>query len=284
MKLNYQLPAIHDYLLQLKESKIFSKIDLKNGYYQIAMKETDKPKTAFNLMGRTYQFRRMPFGLSNAPRIFQQTMVLILGDKPYVKFFLDNILIHSKSEEEHPIHIEEVIKTPHGHRISINFEKSSFAKEEVHYLGHIISAKGIKPDIEKVKKLRIPMARTRKDVQKLVGFLNWFRPFVKDLSNKLNSIYDKIKSERVDWTQKDTETVQQILHEIESQTILHYPDMNKPFTLHTDASETGLGGILSKEQKIVGIYSYKPRCSELNYSVVEREMLAIFNLVIYFNQ
>lgn len=202
VKINYPLPSIHYYLTQLEGGVIFSQIDLKNGYYQIKIKDGDRYKTAFNILGQIYQFNRMPFGLCNAPRTFQRAMNDILSDLDYVKVFLDDILIHSKSTQEHEAHLREVIERLHQNNIGINMEKFSFGKKQVQYLGHIILKDGIKANIEKMQQFTIPEIKSKKDIQKLTGLINWFRPFIKDLSTRLGPVYDKLSEENITWGEK----------------------------------------------------------------------------------
>ena len=106
----FPFPKIHDYLIQLSGATIFSQIDMKNGYYQIRMAPEDMKKTAFSLDNQVYAFKRMPYGLVNAPRTFQMTMMDILGDLEYVKVYLDDVLIYSDTHENHILHIQEVLK------------------------------------------------------------------------------------------------------------------------------------------------------------------------------
>ncbi|KAF9760626.1 Retrovirus-related Pol polyprotein from transposon [Nosema granulosis] len=141
IKQGYPFPSIQNSLTELKGSEIFSQLDLNMGYYQIQVDEQSIAKTAFVLPFGQYEFLRMPFGLSNAPREFQRIMNEKLADLNFVKVFVDDILIYSRSAEEHANHIEQVLKRLHNEGISINFDKSSFMKREVKYLGKISTAK-----------------------------------------------------------------------------------------------------------------------------------------------
>ncbi|MGL6130107.1 MAG: reverse transcriptase family protein [Fusobacteriaceae bacterium] len=132
---------------------MFSQIDLNLGYYQIKVKPEDQNKTAFVVQEGHYKFLRMPFGLTNAPRTFQRAIESIFHDTTFVKIFLDDILIFSKSINEHAEHLEEVLKILKEESISINFNKSKFASREVKYLGLIVNADGIKPDISNVENI-----------------------------------------------------------------------------------------------------------------------------------
>ncbi|KAG0419239.1 Retrovirus-related Pol polyprotein from transposon [Dictyocoela roeselum] len=143
------ISTITEILTQLHEAKFFSKIDLNLGYYQIPMEERSMRYTPISINNNKYEFRRMPFRLSNAPSTFQEAMDRILGSLPYVKVYLDDILTHSKNETDHYEHIKNVLETLHENHLSINFKNCKFFQKEVKFLGHIISENGIKPAIEK---------------------------------------------------------------------------------------------------------------------------------------
>ncbi|KAG0440785.1 Retrovirus-related Pol polyprotein from transposon [Dictyocoela muelleri] len=126
LKTNYIFPTITEILTQLHNSTVFSKIDLNLGYYQIPLDEKSIQYTAFGINNKRYEFLRMPFGLSNAPRTFQRAMNELLNHLPYVKVYIDDILIHSEDEEKHCDHINEVLKLLHENGLSINFDKCKF--------------------------------------------------------------------------------------------------------------------------------------------------------------
>lgn len=131
---SYPIPQIRDYLYQLSGSKVFSQIDLNMGYYQIAMHEDDIEKTGFTICNQQYEFLKMPFGLSNAPRTFQRAMYTLFEDCDFIKVYLDDILIHSANIEEHVNHLKCVFKRSSNINASINYEKSKFNVESICYL------------------------------------------------------------------------------------------------------------------------------------------------------
>ncbi|KAF9761847.1 Transposon Ty3-G Gag-Pol polyprotein [Nosema granulosis] len=186
VKLGYPFPGIQYTLIDLKGARFFSQLDLNMGYYQIEIAEKDRYKTAFVLPFGHYEFKRMPFGLCNAPREFQKIMTNKLKEFNFVKIFLDDILIFSKTAEEHENHIEKVLKKLHEEGISVNYEKSSFMNKEVKYLGKIIDERGIRPDttvLLNLDKLAVP--RNRKGLMQLLGIINWFRDHVPGLSQRI---------------------------------------------------------------------------------------------------
>lgn len=282
----YPFPEVNEEIFLLKGSNWFSQIDLNQGYYQIPVAKEDQHKTAFVTNDGYYEFTRMPFGLTNAPRIFQKCMKQILGHLPYIKIFLDDILIHSISKEEHVQHIKELLDICQTNHVSINFEKSNFCRREIKYLGHIINQNGIKADISRVSAMeKLGKPQTRKQLQKLVGFVNWFRPYVQNLSTLLHPITKLLKQNRqVIWKEPQTQALKQIFEKIKENIQLAHPDPNKPFTLFTDASIIGIGAILIQWDKVIGVYSHKLTGSEKNYTTMECETYAIIRAVLYFKK
>ncbi|KAG0441877.1 Transposon Tf2-6 polyprotein [Dictyocoela muelleri] len=225
----------------------------------------------------------MPFGLSNAPRTFQRAMDELSNHLPYVKVYIDDILIHSEDEEKHCAHINEVLKLLHENGLSINFDKCEFFKNSVEFLGHILSPDGVKPVIDKVEPLRKIKPKNKRHIQKILGVINWFRGFIHNASKKTLFLTSKLRKEiPFSWSQNDQNELRSIIKEIEKEVILNYPNYEKSFTLETDASETVLGAVLLQESKPIGFYSYKLNHSELNYSIIEKETLAVLKALHHF--
>ena len=153
IKNKYPLPKIADWFDQLTGAKVFSKIDLRTGYHQIKIRAEDIPKTAFTTRYGLYEYTVMCFGLTNAPAYFMNLMNKIFMDflDKFVVVFIDDILIYSKSEEEHELHLRTILGTLREHQLYAKFSKCEFWLQEVGFLGHIVSAGGISVDPTKVK-------------------------------------------------------------------------------------------------------------------------------------
>jgi hypothetical protein len=275
----YPFPVMQNMFLDLKGARYFSQLDLNMGYHQIPLAEDAIPKTAFVTIFGHFEYLRLPFGLSNAPQIFQKTMNDILEHFPFVKVFVDDILIFSPDKESHKDHVLQVVNYLIDNGISINFEKSSFLKEEVTYLGKIINKDGLRSELnglDNIEKLLRPKSKT--ELRKLLGKLNWFRDHVPGLSKLLLNITNQLKDSnpnQVEWTQKDDDQVEEILKLIRKQIVLHYPDPSKGYVLKTDASDLGFGAVLLQEGKLIGIYSNKLQGAELRYTTTEKKLLAV---------
>ena len=247
------------------------------------MNKSDIRKTSFVTPLGQWEFLRMPFGLSNAPRTFQRAMRCLFGDIDNVFVYLDDILIADVNIENHEQSLKEVFNRLKDNEISINFKKSNFCKEEIKFLGHIIGENGIKPNIssiEKIKQLEVP--KTRKQLQSLIGFINWFRPYIENLSSKIASWNEKLKVRKFKWTILDKEILDNIYNEIKQQPKLEFPDISHSFDLYTDASSYGIGGVLSQKGKVIRFFSAKLTESEKNYTTMEREMLAVIKSLLNF--
>ncbi|KAG0436724.1 Retrovirus-related Pol polyprotein from transposon opus [Dictyocoela muelleri] len=166
-------------LYKLRGTKIYTKLDLDQGFYQIRVKSEDIPKTGFRIMGETYVFLRMPFGLTNAPYTFQKAVNKTLEGIENTYYYIDDILIASKDIEAHYYDVKSVLDRLEKHNFGINFNKCQFEQKEIEFLGHIISPDGIKLSISKVDDIRFKIPKTKKQLEKLIGFINWFRDHVK---------------------------------------------------------------------------------------------------------
>ncbi|KAG0420474.1 Transposon Tf2-6 polyprotein [Dictyocoela roeselum] len=280
---SYPFPEMTDIITDLKGSAIFSQIDLSMGYYQIAMDPQSRKYTSFSIFGEHYEFLRMPFGLTNAPRTFQRAMNHLLGEYDFVKIFLDDILIHSRDFESHTKHLAITLKILKTNNVAINFDKTRFFKQKVTYLGHIIDKHGSRADISRLVPIEKLIPRTKRQLQRLLGVLNWYRPYLPNLSMKIIKLTDKLKgNSNFKWDADDDRILNNIYNDIKRQVIIYFPDISKPFELESDASDRGMGSILRQENKIVGIFSAKFNKTEENYSVVEKETWAIVKSLLHF--
>ena len=179
------LPLIDGQLDQLSDAKYFTKLDLRSGYHQVRIAKGDEHKTAFNTKYGHFQFKVMPFGLTNAPGTFQYLMENIFHEylDDFVTVYLDDILIYSKSYEEHLRHLKIVLEALKNNNLYANPSKCEFALEEIDYLGYLVSKKGISPNPDKVAAIaNWPKLKNTRDVQSFLGLANYYRKFIKDFS------------------------------------------------------------------------------------------------------
>ncbi|KAK1642438.1 hypothetical protein QYE76_060243 [Lolium multiflorum] len=245
IKNKYPLPKIEDLFDQLTGATVFSKIDLRTGYHQLKIRATDIPKTAFTTRYGLYEYNVMSFGLTNAPAYFMNLMNKVFMNflDKFVVVFIDDILIYSKSEEEHEQHLEVVLDTLREHQLYAKFSKCEFWLKEVGFLGHILSAGGIAVDPSKIKTVEEWKApTTQTEVRAFLGLAGYYRRFVEGFSSIARPMTQLLKKDKkFEWTNKCEESFQQLKSRLTSAPILIMPDITKPFDVYCDASKIGLG-------------------------------------------
>ena len=279
IKNKYPLPRIEDLFDQLKGARYFSKIDLRSGYYQMRVKDADVPKTAFRTRYGHYEFLVMPFGLTNAPAAFMDLMnrVFIPYLDRFVVVFIDDILVYSKSMEEHDHHLRTVFQTLKENQLYAKFSKCEFWLEEVSFLGHVISAEGIKVDpkkIEAVMDWKPP--RNPTEVRSFLGFAGYYRRFVKGFSVIAAPLTKLLhKNAKFDWNEKCQSSFEKLKAMLTEAPVLVQPESGKDYVIYSDASLNGLGCVLMQEGKVVAYASRQLKTHERNYPTHDLEMAAI---------
>lgn len=287
----YPIPDTSVILSNLGNAKYFSTLDLKAGFHQILLHERDREKTAFSINNGKYEFCRMPFGLKNAPGIFQRTIDDVLRQRigKTCHVYVDDIIIFSGNEEDHLKHIEEILILLNDANMKVNLEKSVFFKEEVEFLGFVVSREGLKTAPEKVKTiLEYEEPKTVRGLRAFLGLSGYYRKFIKgyaDIAKPLTKLLrgengnvsaskSKVMPIRLDADGlKAFQKLKEIL--ISENITLLYPDFNKPFDLTTDASSQAIGAVLSQNNRPVVFISRTLSKTEANYAVNEKELLAI---------
>ena len=279
VKNKYPLPRIEDLFYQLKGAGVFSKIDLRSGYYQLRVKEVDVPKTAFRTRYGHYEFLVMPFGLTNAPTAFMDLMNRVF--RPYVdKFvvvFINDILVYSKDVQEHEQHLKIVLQTLREKKLYAMLSKCDFWLKEASFLGHIVSVEGIRVDptkIEVVVNWKVP--RNVTEVRSFLGLAGFYRRFVRSffvITSPLTKLLRKgIKFEWIDKCQNSFEQFKGMLFEAP---VLTQPTSGKEYTLYSDASGIGLRCVLMQDGKVVAYASRQLKSHEQNYSTHDLELAAV---------
>jgi hypothetical protein len=279
VKNKYPLPRIDDLFDQLKDAKIFSKIDLRSGYHQVRIKDEDINKTAFRTRYGHYEFTVVPFGLSNAPVVFMSLMNGVFRDylDKFVIVFLDDILVYSRTEEEHEQHLRMVLQVLREHQLYAKLSKCSFYQERIHYLGHIISKDGIAVDPEKIEAIREWSApRNVMEVRSFMGLAGYYRRFIAGFSKIAHPITSlQRKGKQFHWTEGCEESFQRLKQLLTSAPILRIADPNADFIVCTDACKEGLGGVLSQNGFVICYESRKLKEHEKNYATHDLELAAI---------
>jgi hypothetical protein len=278
---SYPLPRIDDLLDKLQGAKYFSSLDLLAGYHQLGLRKEDIQKTAFKTSAGLFQFRVLCFGLTNAPSAFQAVMntVFRAALNKHVLIYLDDIMIFSKTRAEHLRHIEEVFQILRKEGLAAKFVKCQFFKEELKFLGHIVTSDGVKPDPGKIEAVKNwPIPRTQTEVRGFLGLTNYFRKFIEGYSALAGPLIDLTRKElgpTVMWTAECSHAFTNLKAALVAAPVLVVPDFSQPFKVVTDASQVGLGGVLLQGDRPVAFESKKFNSAERNYSTTDRELLGV---------
>ncbi|GBG70149.1 hypothetical protein CBR_g6280 [Chara braunii] len=278
------LPRIDDLLDRVQGCRYFSKIDLKSRYHQIAIRPKDQYKTTFQTRYGLYEFVVMPFGLCNAPGTFQHAMNRIFHDylDKFVAVYLDDILIFSKTVEEHVAHLDKVLSLLRQHKFKINGEKCEFGRTRILYLGHEISAEGLKPDDEKVASIRDwPRPQSVTEMRSFLGMTGYYRTFVKNYSIVAAPLTDLTRLDTPwEWTDKCEAAFRHLKHALTHYEVLKLPDPDKPFIVTTDASQYGIGAVLAQQEgpklRPVEYMSKKMPSQKLAKSTYGKKLYAVY--------
>ncbi|KAJ9505461.1 hypothetical protein QJQ45_008894 [Haematococcus lacustris] len=288
IKNKYPLPRLDTLLDRLHGAKVFSKLDLRQGYHQIRVAPEDIHKTAFRTRYGHFEFTVLPFGLCNAPATFQRLMNDVLHDllDDCVLVYLDDILIFSRTPQEHIAHLRRVLDLLRKHKLYAKLSKCEFGMDQTSFLGHIVSASGIACDPAKVAAVQSwPIPNTVHDVRSFLGLANYYRRFVKDFSTiaapltALTRADGHDKQGVVAWGQAQQSAFDALKQALVSAPILIAPDPSQPYTLRCDASSIGIGAVLSQgtdsAERVVAYHSRKLLPAERNYPTHEQELLSL---------
>ncbi|KAL0146514.1 hypothetical protein M9458_058145 [Cirrhinus mrigala] len=253
IKYRYPLPLVPPALEQLRRTKIYTKLDLRSAYNLIRIREGDEWKTAFSTTSGHYEYRVMPFGLANSPSYFQAFVSDVFRDmlNRWVIIYIDDILIYSDSYSEHVQHVRAVLQRLIEHQLYAKEEKCEFHQERITFLGYVISPEGVAMDESKVNAVRNwPRPKTLKELQRFLGFSNFYRRFIRNFSTVAAPLSSMIKqgNTRLTWTPSAAQAYDDLRLRFTTAPILHHPDPNLPFLVEVDASSTGVGAVLSQRQ------------------------------------
>jgi predicted aspartyl protease len=301
--ISYPLPRIDECLDSLGGATSFSSMDLACGYWQIPVKERDKPKTAFVTKSGLYEFNTLPFGITNAPSTFERCMEMVLQNCQWKTclIYLDDIICFGSSFEQHVERLSNILQQLSDAGLKLKPSKCHFFQEELVFLGHKVTKTGVTTDPEKIKALsEWPSPRNIKEVRSFLGFCSYYRRYVKnfaEISEPISCITRKENGKFV-WSEKAETAFQRLKQALIDAPILAYPQDDALYVLDTDASEFSIGGVISQiqksdlsqfpskslsdlerkfngEEKVISFGSRTLTKEERNYCVTRKELLAV---------
>uniref|UniRef100_W8C8G1 RNA-directed DNA polymerase n=1 Tax=Ceratitis capitata TaxID=7213 RepID=W8C8G1_CERCA len=287
----YPIPDTSVILSNLGKSTVFTTLDLKSGFHQICLLEKDRCKTAFSINNGKYEFCRLPFGLKNAPSIFQRAIDDILREDigKICHVYVDDIIIFSPDEISHFKDVDTILKKIERAGMRVSEEKSKFFKEEVEFLGFTVSSKGIRTSPSKVEAiLNYQEPKSLRSLRSFLGLSGYYRRFIKDYAHISKHLTKYLRGENGHVNSRHSKKINISLDEeaiaafnklksilASEDVLLQQPDYNKPFEITTDASSVALGAVLSQNGKPITMISRTLSKTEENYATNERELLAI---------
>ena len=295
IKDNYPLPIIPDLLHNFSNAIYFSKLDFDCGYFQLRMNENSRKYTAFSCEFGFFEWAAMPMGLKNAGASFQREMDELLKEYSgkFCDVYLDDIIIYSKSVEEHQNHLRIVFEKIRNASLKIKLKKCKFFETKIEYLGYVIENGTIRPSPTKTESLfKFEKPKTIKRVLAFLGLASYYRRFINDFATIASPLYRATtNTSKLEWNEdceKSFETLRKVLTETDQ--VLRLPNFDLPFKLETDASDFGIGAVLSQQfdneniWRPVAYYAKHMSKAERNYGTSEKELLAVVKSIENFKQ
>lgn len=280
------LPSVEDILDDVSNSKYFSKLDLVSGYWQFLVKEESRKFLRFETRDKQYQFKVMPFGITNAPAIFQRTMKRILGDIRGCLVLIDDIIIFSETRDDNIRICKNVLSRLRQFNLKVKISKCVWMSESLNLFGFTIGngKLGIEEKrVDAINKIKKP--ETIKELQSFLGVCNYFRRLIKNYAEMETKIRSSInKDGKIEWTKEAEDGFYQLRNKLKCLPMTYGYDPKLPTTLQCDASNNSIGAVLMQKHGDleVPIYYYSKMLtrSEKNYSITEKELLAVYKSII----
>ena len=270
----YPLPRIDELANIAAQYKYFSTIDLQSAYHQVAISEGDKLFTAFEAEGNLYQFKRLPFGVTNGVSCFQRVMDVFISRKQLKDTFpyLDDLLIGGRTKEEHDFNLKRFLDAAKQYRLTINNEKSKFSQTAISWLGYRITHNELRPDPERLKPLEnLPLPQDAKSLKRVVGLFSYYSRWIRNFSDKINPLVHNIVFPLSVEAQESFHILKRDIHSA----VIHSISEKEKFVVETDASDFAVAATLNQSGRPVAFFSRTLNPSEKRHSAVEKEAYAV---------
>jgi hypothetical protein len=283
VKNRYPLPRIDDLLDQLKDVIYFTKLDLRSGYHHIRIAEGDVWKTTFKTKQGLFEWLVMPFGLCNAPTTFMCVMNDVF--RPFIDDFvivyLDDILVFSRTWDEHVKHVRQVLDTLKKEKLYVKMSKCEFGKTSLVYLGYIVGGGELKIDPSKVEVIvNWPKPTSTTEVRSFLGAVQYWRKFIANFSFIASPLHALTSVKQVfQWGGKQQKAFDTLKENINTTPVLALPDLQQPFEIETDASGYAMGAVLMQQRKPICYHSETFSKVVINYPTYDKELYALVQSV-----
>ena len=280
----YPMPRIDDLIDRLGKACYITTLDLAKGYWQVPLASESRAKTTFSSPLGLFQFTVMPFGLQGAPATFQRLMDSVVSGLDFCAAYLDDLIVHSETWKEHLTHLEHVFVRLEQAGLTVKASKCQIGMKECVYLGHVVGNGQVRPEPSKLEAVdAFPTPKTKKQVRTFLGLSGYYRRFIQNyasLAAPLSDLTRKSLPKQVQWTDKCQIAFVKLKDCLCKAPVLNHPDFGRSFVLQTDASDHGIGAVLSQvddadQEHPVAFYSRKFLAREERYATVEKECLAI---------
>ena len=280
---HFPLPFMDQILERVAGHEFYCFLDGYSGYNQIEIALEDQEKTTFTCPFGTFAYRRMPFGLCNAPATFQRCMLSIFSDmvEHFLEIFMDDFSVFGDSFDDCLTNLEKVLNRCEEKNLVLNWEKCHFMVTNGIVLGHIVSSKGIEVDKSKIELIaNLPTPKSVKDVRSFLGHAGFYRRFIKDFSVISKPLSNLLTKDNIfEWTEHCEEAFVKLKNLLTSAPVIQPPDWSLPFEIMCDASDYAVGAVLGqrKDKKLYAIYyaSKTLNSAQMNYTTTEKELLAV---------
>lgn len=274
---HYPIPTSEDILSNLSGKKVYSVLDMKDSFWQVVLDSSCTDLCTFNTPFGRYKYLRMPFGLCSSPEVFQRMNVGVFGDIEGVQVIFDDIIVAGSTQEEHDKALVQVLARARSCNVKFNPEKFQYRVDEVRYMGHLMSSRGVRPDPERIRAIvDMPVPTSVEEVRRLLGMLNYVHQFLPNVSAVLAPLRLLLKKETEwHWEHEQVKALQSLKNLLCSAPVLAYYDSKKPLVLQTDASKDGIGACLVQNGHPVAYASRSMSEAEKNYSQIEKELNAV---------
>ena len=270
MREHFPMQTVEDVISRMPNAKVFSVLDANHGFWQVKLAKDSSKLATFNTPFGRYSYTRLPFGIASAPEVFQHVLVHLFQDIEGVEVIVDDLVVWGED-------VEQVLDRCRERNLKLNKEKCHFRVSEVHYVGHVLSADGVKPDPQKVEAIvAMPTAANREDLQRFLGVVTYLSKFIPNMSQKSAPLRQLLQKDvEWSWGQVEENTFTWLKTSISSAPVLKFFDPKEPVTLSVDASSKGVSAVLLQNDRPVTYASKALAPSQENYAQIEKEMPAI---------